>query len=729
MNVVLLHVPKQNRVPGAIAPDSLAVMAMPMGLLSLADTLDRAGFPCEVVHVGVELRLDPGFSLRALLAEERPGLVGFSLHWHHQLADVLAAIADARAALPDAWLIVGGQTASGFAAELLAHAPELDAVVRGDGEVPLRALAEALRDGTALDAVPNLSWRGEHEVVHNVTRWSAGADELSEMRFTRFELLRHASAYDGEPWVPLAPPVHGPGGRRRTFHLSVGRGCNLTCAFCAGSARAHRELYGRRGPTVRAAAAVVADLRALRDAGTEPYVCYDPAGPRMTAYWRELFAAIRAAGLLPPLTFECFSLPTAAFVDDFARTFDLARSALVLSPGTADAELRRRLHGAPYPNDALELMLEHARGRGVATHVCFSVYPQEGWPETRATARWMRWLSERYGAGLYVSPIEMEPYAPWHRDPERYGLRHARASFADFLERHEGGHYEREWASEVGYEAPEVGVQALLLRSLVDARAWARQGLSGILEQPGTRAVLAPLGALDAVLALLPRWSPETVALVLTSPDAVAAPAIEEIGRRITAASASINRVICLTRSAIPSDDAPSWDATPYRVVRASQALPEPDGVLQAVLVRTPRDAAAVLRGGVGGPGDTVLVDACRFGRAPCPAVAGRRLCVGPNGELGACSALTLGATSGWDEALEQLRALATAVERDRGCADCAVRAECARCLAPQPLTATQYCAAMRTGWNTPAARDDSRQRAIPGRHGGTCPAKPGAGG
>ncbi|RLB60713.1 MAG: hypothetical protein DRI90_13105, partial [Deltaproteobacteria bacterium] len=190
MRIELVHVPKVVRVAGQL--DSLFAMAMPMGLFALADRVDRLGHDVEIVHLGVELQTDRTFNLSDALVDSSPDLVGLSLHWHHQLADVLGQVVAIRAALPGVHLTVGGLTATAFDRELLERYRAIDTIVRGDGELPLEQLLGCLVAGTELESVVNLTWRRGGEIVRNPLSWFADEATLSATDFARLDLLRHA---------------------------------------------------------------------------------------------------------------------------------------------------------------------------------------------------------------------------------------------------------------------------------------------------------------------------------------------------------------------------------------------------------------------------------------------------------------------------------------------------------------------------------------------------------
>lgn len=702
MRIALIHVPKIVRVAGQL--DSLFATAMPMGLFALADRLDRAGHEVEMIHLGIELSRDRTFDLASALATRLPGLVGFTLHWHHQLADVIRQAESVRLALPDCGIVVGGQTASVFDRELLIHSQAIDGVLRGDAELPLEQYASCVERGVAPAEVPNLTWHGDGAIVRNPLSWHADEDELSSLDFARLDLLRNAEYYGGDPWMPMWNAAHRKPSRR-AFHLAIGRGCTWDCSFCSGSREGHRQFTGRKGPDFRTTESVLATIESALDQGVDSfYACYDPFIARREEYFLDLFGRIQDAGLKPALDFECFSLPEATFVRAFARTFDLDRSTLVLSPGTASEEHRSRFHGPSYSNQDLERTLLTAKGCGIATHLCFSIYPAEGWADARALAEWHRQLVETFHSSSFVCPIEMEPGAPWQLAPHEFGLASARSSFDEYLERHgKPGHQERAWEEEIGYPTEELSARTMLLRSETEDRlAWAWWALSGLWRREWTRIVLGPVAALDSMLEVVGRWQPGQICLFLAGSTTDAEK--ENAARRIGELSHSVARLFFLSIDD-PNQDG-VWPTIQYSVERFRAQLPEGD-ILTGKSLADRRDASLVARLILDGGRsladelrlrNCLLVDTCRFGRRPCPAVSGRRLVFDPDGCARGCAALKLDRKvgEGWSELVAKLAAQQEQIEKRRRCYRCEARDRCARCPAPDPFTEREYCAFMQ---------------------------------
>ena len=450
---------------------------------------------------------------------------------------------------------------------------------------------------------------------------------------------------------------------------------------------------------------MVGTIRRLADQGIESlYLCHDPAVATARGYYLDLFGQVRRAGLRPTLEFECFSLPSAELIAAFSETFDLQRSKLVLSPGTAVEAHRRRFHGPWYSNDQLEQALAVAQAHGVSTHLCFSIYPPEGWADARALARWQRRLAERFGCSRFLCPIEMEPAAPWHREPGRYGLEAVRSTFEEFRDRHgREGHHERAWEHEVGYRTTDLSARTLLLGSALEEEArWVAAALSGLWRPTRTRIVLGPAEQLDAILATLGRWQPGRLALVLSGE--LRDDEKEGVARRICAASHSIARLFFTSSGMTGGDDV--WTTVLHRVApwgghrRAEvlTALVLADRKGAALLVRRAAEDRERLVSELSNQ-DELLMDGCRFGGRSCPARKGRRLVFDGDGKPRACMAWAVPGVAGepWSEVIARFEHHARQVEQARGCASCAARSRCSRCPAPAPLGEAEYCAIMRS--------------------------------
>jgi len=198
-----------------------------LGPAYLAAVLRRAGAEVRIRSVSSDAE-----SVAATVSEIaafRPDILGLSL--------TTVAIGDsknfgiqAREALGnDTFIVAGGPLATHLGAEL-ASLPGwefLDALIRGEGEISMLRLAEAVHGNTELGAVPSLCYR-EGEAVRS-TPIAAGPRRLNDLPFPdRDQLLEY-------------------GGKLPYLRISTSRGCTAHCTFCNAP-----HTRNRVGPPIKA---------------------------------------------------------------------------------------------------------------------------------------------------------------------------------------------------------------------------------------------------------------------------------------------------------------------------------------------------------------------------------------------------------------------------------------------------------------------------------------------
>jgi radical SAM superfamily enzyme YgiQ (UPF0313 family) len=447
---LILHPPRLLR-------QQAEIMAMPMGLLSIADRLVASGVPTEVVHLGLERDASPGFDPTAAVLESGAGVVFISLHWHAQVRPALLLAETLRRRAPGVAIAVGGYTASYFARELLEGFPAVDFVIRGDGETPAVRLCAALALGQspeALAEVPNLAWRAGGEARLNPISWWVDAQNAASLRHAAFEHLRHGDAYlarhlysDFSEGRASPTPSH-------TFFYNPGRGCPARCTCCGGGAGAQEVISGRRGFFFYPREKVRRDLEEAWAAGARTWrVSFDPTVDR--AEHAAILADEKAAGRCWHLVFDCWPLPTAGFVEAVTPTC-APGSVLVMSPECGDEELRRRHRGYHFSNAALLEAVRRAAAAGLETHAFFAVgLPGETTAMIERTARLAEELVAA-GAGVSVCPMVLDPGSPLFESPAEHGVTlrvHSLRDYFNLSPNDPGPYYRTEHLSELEIRA------------------------------------------------------------------------------------------------------------------------------------------------------------------------------------------------------------------------------------------------------------------------------------
>lgn len=227
----------------------------------LATPLVRAGHSVEIVGFDTP---EERRQVVGRLRMTRPELIGMSVAFQHRLGDFRALARDLRAASVNGLLVWGGHIPTARPGQILDGVPEVDVVVRHDGEQTLVDVAAALVGAP-------LPVGGSHRVLA-----SPVLERLSRVSGVAFRLPGGRPGATPPREVPRdldtldLPLRSGPGAR----HLGLGfapilgsRGCWQSCTYCS----IHTYHRGRTGPRVRlrspeAIAAEMASLYRSREA-------------------------------------------------------------------------------------------------------------------------------------------------------------------------------------------------------------------------------------------------------------------------------------------------------------------------------------------------------------------------------------------------------------------------------------------------------------------------------
>jgi len=217
----------------------------PMGLFYLKSALSEAGFTSEIVDLAL-----PGVdyeALRSLVAGSRPLAVGFSFVSDMRF-ESYALIRRLKADFPDQFLVAGGAHPTLVDLDTLNELPELDAIVRGEGERTICNLARRLAEGRDYADLPGLSCRRDGKAVRN-----PDAERIADL-----DAL--ASPYQNPELMARYPMFLRRGERSlRTAAMMTSRGCPHKCAFCSTA------LFWGRKTAFRSVDSVIREMRMLRE--------------------------------------------------------------------------------------------------------------------------------------------------------------------------------------------------------------------------------------------------------------------------------------------------------------------------------------------------------------------------------------------------------------------------------------------------------------------------------
>jgi len=209
MRILLLnppHVAIGNRIPLEQLP--------PLGLLSIGGPLVDAGH--DVTLLDAELGPLPHHVVVARVASHRPQvlMVGHSGSTSaHPIA--MGLTRRIRALLPEVVIVYGGVFPTYHYREILEAEPQIDVVVRGEGELTALKVVQALASGEDLTDIDGIAFRRGRQPV--ATPPAAMIADLDALRVA---------------WELIDPRRYGYYGGKRAVVMQFSRGCPHLCNYC-----------------------------------------------------------------------------------------------------------------------------------------------------------------------------------------------------------------------------------------------------------------------------------------------------------------------------------------------------------------------------------------------------------------------------------------------------------------------------------------------------------------
>lgn len=195
---------------------------MPLSFPSLSAYLkqEMQGVSVKVIDC---LPLKIGYkSLRKILEDEKPDVVGVgeSLPYIYEGLKVLKI---AKELNPDVVTIAGGHFHSHMPQYSLGNYPELDFIVRYEGEKYLKDLLEALRNGGDISTVKSLAYRDNGRIEETEPgSLIENLDSLPMPDYDAMPIEKYA------PFGKLWP---------KAITVQASRGCPMNCSYCSWSAQ------------------------------------------------------------------------------------------------------------------------------------------------------------------------------------------------------------------------------------------------------------------------------------------------------------------------------------------------------------------------------------------------------------------------------------------------------------------------------------------------------------
>jgi len=378
----------------------------PLRLAYLAATCRKAGHRVTVIDgvgLGLESRWSwsPDFPVRGLTFGELIAAIpsdvtvlGISMMFSRIYPVVRELVRRIRAARPHLVIVLGGEGCTSLGEFILSETPA-DAVVTGEGELPIVRLLARVDDGAGIDGIPNV-----------VTRAAALVDAKDNRTLSIDEIP--APDWDGIPldayWEDGRPPGAAVSPRYLPFMAS--RGCPFGCKFCTAPSTWGYQRYGSIETAIN-------QLREQRDRYGVDYFIFNDLSITTNIKWFEAFvdsfiaadlsirwavpAGVRAQRLSAELLRKC------------------KQSGLVflqISPETGSERVISWLEKA-MSLASIEATVRNAKEAGLVVSGNFIVgLPPEEWDDYIQTLRWIRKVGR-----LGLNDVSFCVYVPFPGSP------------------------------------------------------------------------------------------------------------------------------------------------------------------------------------------------------------------------------------------------------------------------------------------------------------------------
>jgi B12-binding domain/radical SAM domain protein len=358
-DVILIHPPaiydfrERATFPGPIAytvgESTEQFMIPPVGMLSIADYLDRHGYKVFVDNLCERMIDDEHFDAVGHIKNLSARVYAVGLHWcvHSQGAIEVARLC--KELHPDAIVILGGLTATIFHKEILRKYEFIDAVIRGEAEKPFLLLTQALEQHKKLATVPNLTYRGDGGEILSMPLMEPTVS-LDEFEFTRLDFLKPNKTI----FTPRMPPH---------WAIPLCRGCLNNCTTCGGSAYSYKTYFGRNKPAFRSPEKITEDIKKLSEQGVQIVFLYQDPRLGGKQYWSRLIETIRQERIpLAQLSMELFGPADEEYIKELSEM--RVPLALTISPESG-VDSVRRAHGRNYTNEELLRTIKLCKRYGI----------------------------------------------------------------------------------------------------------------------------------------------------------------------------------------------------------------------------------------------------------------------------------------------------------------------------------------------------------------------------
>lgn len=189
----------------------------PYSLVYLSNYLLKNGYSAEII----DLNMTSETELIEICKKEHPEVIGLTGVTVNRFS-VIDLAKELRNIVPKALIVVGGKHFSFVAEETIEKIPEIDVVVRGEGEITLLEIVKAVESKRTFNDILGITYREKGKIVNN-------PDRPTELNIDKFSI-----DYDFLPkgYSNTLLMRNYEKERIKSVPILLGRGCSQRCVFC-----------------------------------------------------------------------------------------------------------------------------------------------------------------------------------------------------------------------------------------------------------------------------------------------------------------------------------------------------------------------------------------------------------------------------------------------------------------------------------------------------------------
>lgn len=474
-DLVFLHAPsvydfrKDTIMFGPISdvvPSSPTFEMYPVGITSIAETLEQNGFNVQIINVAYRMLRDKKYDPEKVIASMNPTAFGIDLHWlpHAHGSIELAKIC--KKYHPDIPVIFGGLSSTYYHEELISY-PFVDFVVRGDStEEPMTQLMRAIKYNLPYNEIPNLTWKKADgtPVINPLTHVPENIDYVSVPCYSYVvrSVFKYANLHNTMPYLDwIKYPITA---------LLTARGCTQNCSICGGSKFAYKKVCNRDEPAYRSPQSLIEDIRLIEKLGRAPIFVLHDIRQAGQEYVDEFFSLLKKENIKNELVIELF---WEADDEYFAKIADaVPKFSLEMTLETHIESIRRMNGKFACTNEQVEDTIAAALKFGCRKIDIFFMtgIPKQTYEQAVDSINYCRHLLEKFNGdkrlALFIAPLApfLDPGCLAFEFPEKYGYK----KFCHTLEDHRRALIQPSWKHILSFETENM-TRDDIVRSTYDA--------------------------------------------------------------------------------------------------------------------------------------------------------------------------------------------------------------------------------------------------------------------